>query len=94
MATIEDYVFDLCEKYSDASLSYHKSGGGDFWYGMGDHYNNEMLLLFPLNSPQINEFMDDLFKKYGHVDNYDYKENYGEESGAKYDRLWIWWGIH
>ena len=91
MTTIEDYVLKLCEKYPDALLSYQKNGGGDFWYGMADHYTNEILLLFPLNSPQIIGFMDDLFKKYGYDDDYNFKENYGEESGCEYDRLWIWW---
>lgn len=91
-------IYELCEKYN-GEIEYEIEDApitATFYYDMRGEFKNEMLITFSINST-MNEFIDELYKlydKYNHTDNeFQYNENYGEESGCEKDRVWIWTDI-
>lgn len=90
MNVFERYIENYCKKFNESTIAYCIDSG-DFYYEMHTKYNHEMLITFPINSSQILEFLSGLNQIFHENDNVYWHENYGEESGANVDRIWIWW---
>ena len=96
MKRVEECLEDYCSDFTDAEIDYcHNKNDSphlSFYYDMDDQYDNEMLVIFPINSTQIVEFLNGLEDSFRSVIAHMYwTENWGEESGCEYDRVWIWW---
>ena len=81
-------VEQMCMGYRDCNIDYYKNEG-EFHYDMHEKYDNEILIKFKLNSPEVLKFMEELdgIK----CKDFYFTENFGEESGCEFDRIWVWW---
>lgn len=93
MNVMERYIENYCDQFCECEVAYYIEADDfdEFYYDMHKQYNHEMLITAPINSIQIVEFLDGLNKIFSPNDNVYWTENWGEESGADCDRIWIWW---
>ena len=91
----ENYIYELCDGNKATIVSHIEKPllYDEFNYGMEKYFDNEMIIEFHHNphNTTIIDFVNKLYKKYGRNENYDYKEQFGEEIMKEYDVLYVWW---
>ena len=87
-------IKQFCNYFSDCNIDYHIKNDNNskeiFFYDMHNLYSNEILITFPKNSSQTLKFLDKLYLNFSMEKIY-WTENWGDESGCSFDRIWIWW---
>ena len=92
---IEEYIYDLCSEFSQASITYHKEKpiiADGFEYNMDKQFDNEIEIRFPIECDGLmKEFITCLIRDLGNDENCDWMGHYSDELMKEYDVLLFWW---